>query len=104
MKRAFVASSIGVWLCVGCGAAGGDDSGPVSVRQNQPPPDSAGPGQVTDTSTDPGAPTTGVGGPTFVDAFSTTFPCPQTYRIVGYFRPDFSRGRYRFAVTTYGMS
>ena len=67
MKRAFVASSIGVWLCVGCGAAGGDDSGPVSVRQNQPPPDSAGPGQVPDTSTDPGAPTTGVGGPTFVD-------------------------------------
>ncbi|HWO11347.1 MAG TPA: hypothetical protein VNN80_17760, partial [Polyangiaceae bacterium] len=64
MKRAFWASSIGLGLCAGCGAAGGEDDGSVQVRPEQQR-DTADPGQPPATPGQPGASTTGVGGPDF---------------------------------------
>ena len=84
MKRAFLASSIGLWLGAGCGAAGGDN-GSVAVRPNDPAPSNTDPGQLVTIPNDPSAPTTGTGGPNFnvgdeADEGITPQGCQQAQR------------------------
>jgi hypothetical protein len=64
MKWARLASLTGVWLCLGCGAAGDDGNG-VEVKPNNPGPSGAGGTGSGPVVTDPSAPTTGTTGPDF---------------------------------------
>jgi hypothetical protein len=58
-------ASAGLWLCAGCGAAGDDNGGGLTVRPEQQTPDNTGGTGSTSPNQPNTPPTTGTGGPDF---------------------------------------